>query len=228
MGFAARRCAAIVERAREDEAIDKSRIDGVDILPPPREGSVELGGQMVARVRFRLSDGTSVTHDAWCVGVGSPDNRACTDDPQLILSGGVDHDVPCAGEAPGGNPNGCATLPPTPPPAAIAAALPLRVPALDIPLDHIGQYDIKVGGAGLPNGYLTRRDFSITDTSPTDFWVQGGIWLDVRPTVAGRPPVGSVYREPFDGTEPVDVFLVFEVTETSPGAVLRVRNLVVE
>jgi hypothetical protein len=54
------------------------------------------------------------------------------------------------------------------------------------------------------------------------------MWLDIRPTVAGRPPVGSIYRDVFKGPEPVDVFLMFEVTETSPGAVLQVRNLVVE
>jgi hypothetical protein len=52
--------------------------------------------------------------------------------------------------------------------------------------------------------------------------------LEVRPEDPARPPIYSRYREPFDGVEPVRVFLVFEVTELTPGAVLRVRDIVVE
>ena len=99
--------------------------------------------------------------------------------------------------------------------------------ALDVPIDRLGRYEINVGQSGLPNGYLSKRQFIVPDTRPTDFWIRGGIYLDLRPPI-GRPPVGSVYRDPFKGTEPVDVFLVFEVTETSPGAVLKIRDLVVE
>jgi hypothetical protein len=226
LGFGTRHCAAIVERARDESGIDKSAIAAVDILPPPREGSLQMGGQMVARVQFHLADGTSVMREAWCVGAGSPDNRACVDDPQLLLLGGIDHDVTCPGAAP--DPAICASLPPTPPQSAIAAAHPLHLAALDVPLDHTGKYAIKVGRATLPNGYLSRREFELADTRPTSFWITGGIRLDVRPTVAGRPAVGNIHRDAFKGSEPVEVFLVFEVTETSPGAVLQVRELVVQ
>jgi hypothetical protein len=226
LGFAARRCAAIVESARNESGIDKSAIAAVDILSRPREGSLQMGGEIVARVQFHLADGTSVMREAWCVGAGSPDNRACANDPQLVVSGGVDHDVTCPGAAP--DPASCASLPPTPPQAAIAAAQPLHVAALDIPLDHAGKYAVRVGRASLPNGYLSRREFELADTRPTTFWITGGIRLDVRPTVAGRPPVGNIHRDAFKGSEPVEVFLVFEVTETSPGAILQVRDLVVQ
>jgi hypothetical protein len=227
LGFSARRCAAIVDRAQKDAELNASSIVGIEILPPPRDDSARLGGTMVAQVRFTLTDGPSSTKDVWCKGVGSFDDLACQVDPEIQLSGGIDHDVPCAGEAPNGDPAGCATLPPTPPPAAVAAAKPLRLAVLDIPLGHLGRYEIKVGHAGLPNGYLSARQFGIADPRPKDFWIRGGILLDVRPG-PGRPPVGSIYRDPFKGTEPVDVFLVFEVTETSPGAVLHVRDVVVE
>jgi hypothetical protein len=227
LGFSARRCAAIVARAHTEAPLGSAQVAGVDILPPAGDDTVRLGGLMVAEVRFNFGDGSSVTQEVWCMGVGSADNLACRQDPQIVLSGGIDHDVPCAAEAPNGDPANCATLPPTPPPAAVAAAKPLRVDTLDIPLDHLGRYEIRVGAAGLPNGYLTKREFGITDPRPAGFWITGGIFLDVRPH-AGRPRVGSIYRDPFKGTEPVDVFLVFEVTETSPGAVLRVRDLVVE
>jgi hypothetical protein len=226
-GFAARRCAAIVARARDEASIDAARVAGVELLAPPREGGVKLGGLMVAQVRFKLGDGASITQDVWCKGVWPSDDLACQENPELEVFTGIDHDVPCTGEAPNGDPAGCATIPATPPPAAIAAARPLHVAALDVPLDRLGRYEIKVGQSGLPNGYLTKRQFIVPDTRPTDFWIRGGIYLDLRPPM-GRPPVGSVYRDPFTGTEPIDVFLVFEVTETSPGAVLKIRDLVVE
>jgi hypothetical protein len=227
LGFSARRCAAIIDLAMDEAAIDETLVAGVEMLTPAGPGAPGERRAM-ARIRFSLRDGTSVTQDVTgCGGVGRDDELACTNDPQLQLFTGIDHDVPCAGEAPNGDPAGCATLPPEPPPAAIAAAKPLRVAALDIPLDHVGAYEVKVGNAGLPNGYLSKRQFGVTDTRPADFWITGGIRVDVRPP-AGRPPVGSIYREPFKGTEPVDVFLMFEVTQTSPGAVLRVRDLIVE
>ena len=226
--FPERRCQAVVARARDQAAFGPNLVTGLQVLAPVRDDQGRLGlSSVVARVRFDLGNGANVVREVWCGDVRS-DDLACRDDPQIMLSGGVDHDVPC-GAVPGGEPGShCATLPPTPPPAAVAAAQPLRVGVLDIPLDHLGRYEIEVGQAGLPNGYLTRREYKLADSRPTNFWITGGILLDVRPTIAGRPPVGSIYREGFKGTEPVAVFLVFEVTETSPGAVLQVRDLVVE
>lgn len=227
--FSARRCQAVVARARDQAAFGPNVVSGFRVLAPVDDNQARLGlSRMVARVRFDFADGANVVQEVSCRGFGSSDDLACGDDPQIQVSGGVDHDVPCFG-APGGDPGSrCATLPPTPPPPAVAAARPLRVDALDIPLDHLGRYEIEVGQAGLPNGYLSRREFKLADSRPTNFWIKGGVLLDVRPTIHGRPPVGSVYRASFDGTEPVRIFLVFEVTQTSPGAVLQVRDLVVE
>jgi hypothetical protein len=227
LGFNERRCNAVVARARDEAGGRPVPVTGVTVLLPTDDGSVRLGGQMIARVRFDFADGSNVIQEVWCK-VSLEDDIACRDNPEIMLFAGIDHDVPCSGEAGNGDPAGCATPVPTPPPAAVAAAKPVRVPVLDIPLDHTGPYEIRVGSAGLPNGYLTQRHFDIADHSPTTFWISGGIRLDVRPTIDGRPEVGSVYRKPFDGTEPVEVFLVFDVTETRPGAVLQVRDLVVE
>lgn len=218
----------MVARARDQAAFGPHLVTGVQVLAPVKDDQGRLGlSSMVARVQFDFADGANVVREVWCGDIRS-DDLACQDDPQIMLSGGVDHDVPC-GAVPGGEPGShCATPPPTPPPAAVAAARPLRVGVLDIPLDHVGRYEIEVGQAGLPNGYLARREFKLADNRPTNFWIQGGILLDVRPTIHGRPPVGSIYRAGYKGTEPVAVFLVFEVTETSPGAMLQVRDLVVE
>jgi hypothetical protein len=217
----------VIERARDQAIAGPAAVTGATVLPPIGD-TVRLGGQMIARVAFTLADGRVVTQEVWCTGVGADDNIACRENPEIMLFAGIDHDVPCTGEAPNGDPSGCATPVPTPPPDAIAAATPLLIEGLDIHLDHKGPYDVRIGSAGLPNGYLSRRSFDIADHSPTSFWITGGIRLDVRPTIPGRPAIGSVYREPFNGTEPVDVFLVFEVTERTPGAVLEVRDVVVE
>jgi hypothetical protein len=227
-GFSARRCAAMIDLAMDEAAINETLVAGVEMLTLAGPGAPGERRAM-ARIRFSLRDGTSVTQDVTgCGGVGRDDELACTNDPQLLLFTGIDHDVPCAGEAPNGDPAGCATPPTTPNHAAMEAATPLRIVTLDIPLDHTGAYEVKVGHASLPNGYLSRREFDVADVRPTTFWITGGIRVDVRSTVAGRPPVGSIYREAFKGSEPVDVFLVFEVSETSPGAVLQVRELVVQ
>jgi hypothetical protein len=226
LGFQARQCAAIVTRAQANASIKKQDVASIDILPPSAVGGVQLGGRMVARVRFHLASATERTEEVWCVGILGQGDLACADDPTIGIAGGVDHDVPCTGG--GDPPRGCATPPPTPRPASQALARPLHIAALDIPLDHIGGYQVEVGAAGLPDGVLTRRSATLADPRPEAFWVDGGILLDVRPVDPRRPPVGSVYRDPFDGVETVKVFLVFSVTEATPGAVLQVRDLIVE
>jgi hypothetical protein len=101
------------------------------------------------------------------------------------------------------------------------------VPVLDVPLDHVGPYSVEVGEAGLPDGAFTRSSASVVDERPTTFWIRDAR-LEIEPVDPKRPPVGNIYREPFDGVEPVRVTLVFDVTEVSPGAVLQVRDIVVE
>lgn len=223
LGFAARQCDAIVARAEKEAAISPDGIGSIDILPPTSDGSVSLGGQMIARVRFHSTSGAAHTQEVWCTGIHGDDDLVCNVDATIGVVGGIDHDVPCTGEAP----DGCATPPPTARPASIAAAKPLHVATLDIPIDHLGPYQIEVGTAGLPDGVLSVRSAAVADPKPKTFWIAGGIILDVRPVDPKRPPVGNVYREPFDGVEPVKVFLVFEVSELTPGGVLQVRDVVV-
>jgi hypothetical protein len=67
----------------------------------------------------------------------------------------------------------------------------------------------------------------VVDKSPTAFWVPTDVSLEVRPAVPGRPSLVSIYRDPFDGPEPVSIFLVFDVSMLHPPAVLQVREIVV-
>jgi hypothetical protein len=217
--YSARRCEAIVDRARRSAQLAEADVRAVSLLPFER--AVTLGGGQVALVRFELTTGATVDQDVWCVGIGR--GPACTEEPRIRVLGGLDRDVPCAGEAP----DGCATLPPTPPAVAVSAATPLRLTSLDVPLDHEGRYEIQVGAATLPNGYLSERSFRLADDSPDSFWINDGVLLEVRPEIAGRPPVGSIYRDPFDGPEPVAVFLVFEVNDLDNPSVLQILDVVV-
>jgi hypothetical protein len=175
-------------------------------------------------VRFHLADGRERTVEVWCIGVGRAGDDVCTSDPTVMIgTRAVDHDVPCTGETP----ETCATLPPTPRPEVQAKATPLRVPVLDIPLDHLGPYRVDVGEVGLPDGAFTMSSASVADERPTTFWIKDA-QLVVEPVDPARPPIGSIYRDPFDGVEPARVVLEFDVTELTPGAVLQVRDIVVE
>ena len=53
------------------------------------------------------------------------------------------------------------------------------------------------------------------------------IQLEVLPDDPNRPPVGSIYREPFDGSEPVTVYVVFDVTMFEEPSTLQLRDIVV-
>jgi hypothetical protein len=106
------------------------------------------------------------------------------------------------------------------------------LPAFDVPLDHVGHYDVLVGSASLPDGLLSERSGELADTRPTSWWIDAGVQIVVRP---GEPCTGescqqidSIYHDPFAGPQPVHVYLVFDVVELeTPGVVLEVRNLVV-
>jgi hypothetical protein len=61
---------------------------------------------------------------------------------------------------------------------------------------------------------------------PATFWISAG-WLVVRSDLAGRPEIGSRYRDAFDGLEPVTITLEFTVIEYDSPGVLRFRDIVV-
>jgi hypothetical protein len=226
MGFAPSRCDWVVAaaRARAGNQIDVVRA----VVRRDPEPDVSLGTFSIAVVDLISSDGVKTSIDIRC-GLPGPSDRLCNRDAKIFVAGGVDYDVPC-GPEPGDENHPCATLPPTPRPASVAKSTPLRLPALDIPLDHLGQYEVLAGIAWLPDGALTERSATLADPRPTTFWIDDGVLIDVRPDGCRGtcPSITSVYREPYPGPRPVHVYLVFEVAElNAPGAVLQVRDLVV-
>ena len=217
--FAPRQCDAIIDDAMDEARVGAGDVASVEFLPFERVQS--LGGGQVARVRLALVVGTSVDVDVMCVGVSF--RPACNEVAEIMVSAGISHDVPCTGEPPAG----CATVPPTPDPDAVRAATPFRLEAIDIPLGHRGAYEVRLGSATLPNGYLSERTLRLADPRPTSYWINTGVFLDVRSDVEGRPFVGSIYRDPFDGLEPVTIYLVFEVNHLEGPSVLQVRDVIV-
>jgi hypothetical protein len=222
LDFPATQCDAIVAVAQANASIAPETVTSIDILlPPPRGGVWDHG--MIARVRFHHSALPDQTVEVWCTGLTSEIAHACFPDAQIRIYGHIDHDTPCGVDG-----KSCATLAPTPGAAVQAIARPLRVASLDIPLDHSGPYEVEVGEAGLPEGVLSTLSGSLAETDPETFWIAEGIRIEARPVDPSRPSLHSVYRESFDGVEPVKVFLIFDVTELTSDSVLQVRDLVVE
>jgi hypothetical protein len=219
--FSARRCSAIVARGLSEANLVRSDVTRIDLLPIPDQPA-HFGQGTVAILRFHISTGGNVVQPIVCVGVSEAFDPACGEDARVVFSVGIDHDTPCSGPPP----SGCLTLPPTPPPDAMLAARALRVAAIDVPIDHSGHYEIKLGTPTLPNGYLSERRLRLVDDRPATFWVTNSV-LSVRSDVDGRPPVGNIYRAPFAGLEPVSVFLVFDVIEFESPGLLQIRDIFV-
>ena len=226
IGFPPTQCDAIVAIAQSNAKIAPQTVTSIDILQPHFQstGTVGDGHGVIAVVRFHRSGQPDKTVEVLCTGVTRDYAFACSPDPRIgIRDGDLSHDVPC--DANGKN---CAILPPSPRPAVQALARALRVASLDIPIDHLGRYEVEVGEAGLPDGALSTRSATLADSQPEAFWIAEPIEIDVRPVDPARPAIQSIYREPFDGVEPVKVFLVFLVTDLTSDSVLQVRNLLVE
>jgi hypothetical protein len=228
------RCELMAVTAAIDLRIDREDIVSIAIVPEPKQFDAEgheilqvrSGGPPID-VRVTLPDGSTQDVSMGCVGVAM--QPVCHDDPALraddVIGSGY-HDVPCAGEPPAG----CATPVPTPRRAAIAAAVPLRVGRLDIPIDRTGDYRVKLGEARLPNGWLTEASFAFVDDWPDGVTIlsgRAGIELESLES-AGKPFV-NVYEHGWrEGTERVAAFVVFHVDAFEPGAVLSIKDVVVE
>ena len=224
-GFSARRCAAIVDRARETAG---GRLAGAPVsigLEAPDESTNRLGGGEIARVVFGLADGTRLVEPVVCVGVPAGPGDAVCQEPRLVVTSSVSHDVPCTGEPPAGCPSQI-----VPDARAVDAARPLRLATTDIPIAGHGRQAVELGTVGLPNGYVSRIEAHVVNDQPSDFWVADAtVRLELRPADPTRPPFGDVYERPLvDGVEEATAWLVFDVTEASPGAVLHLADIVIE
>lgn len=221
-----RQCDGIVIQAIARSGVDPAAVVDIELRRPNGQ-RVEIGGRLVATARLHLADGRSVDQEVWCIGVGGQHRPWCTEDPALELWMGANHDVPCHETARDGAPSVACATPMVLDPAAVAAARPLLIDALDLPLT-IGHHDVELGKADLANGFLDEARFALADPAPDGVLIADGVRLEIEPTDPSRPPLGNVYeRGLVAGVEEVVAHLRFDVVAAPAGAVLQVRDVVV-
>lgn len=224
-GLSDARCARIVATLGASAGAapgDPATLFGPDCGP----GVLCAETQFSIRVRFTLAGGRTVDRSLEC-GVGDEHSALCADDPTIRIGSPTmdgNRDVPCGADG-----ASCASPLPSPDPAALRAAVPLRVASLDVPIDHAGHYDVLVGTAALPDGLLSTAAFSLADPAPDDLSTTApGVFLDVV-SLDGGGSFSNAYAHGWrPGIEHVEVRLRFDVASFSPGAVLRVRGIAVD
>ena len=219
------RCLAMTDAAASQLGTTREDIVAIEVIPGPTPEIID--GKTILRtysggppidVNVTLADATIHRVPMNCGGVAS--TPACVDEPHLragsITQGGY-RDVP-AGSTPL----------PTIAPDALAAATVLRVDRLDIPIDHVGRNEIRLGEALLPNGILTTAEFALVDVWPPGVSiVDGEVWLEIHSMDDGKPFQNYYDHGWRDGTERVEAILTFDVFRFDPGAVLSIADVVV-
>ena len=224
------RCLAMTDQAASGSGRTRDEVTTVVIVPdpPPPDGILQtVGGARSITVRITFADGS--TRDARMCG-GIPSGPACVDEPRLearsIVEGGGYHDVPCPDGSP---PHTCGTPLPTLQPAAVAGARPLSVDRIEIPIDHVGAYEIPLGEVSFPNGVATAASFGFVDPWPLDVSLKDGVaQLGLR----SLEPDGKPFENYFDhgwrpGVERSEAVVIFDVLWFKKGAVLGIRDVVV-
>jgi hypothetical protein len=224
--FNAVRCLAMTDTAALRLRTTREDIVAIDVIPDPtpvtRDGVTIIettsGGKPID-LRVTLADGTIRDAMMFCVGVNQ--EPACVDDPHIdihsiSLDGGY-HDSTAD-----------ATRVPSAAPDAIADAAEVRIDRLDIPIDHSGRHEVRLGEAWLPNGLVTTADFALVDDWPPGVTIlEGGVSLEIRSQGDGKP-IRNIYEHGWHaGIEGVDAVLVFDVFRFDPGATLSIRDVVV-
>lgn len=229
------RCDLIVDVVAEGAGVDREEIVAIMIVPEPTP-EVQLDGSVILETRSggprlivdaQLRDGT-VHREAMCGGVSAGFVPVCMDEPTLqpmsVTISGY-RDVPCFDEAG----QDCATPHPSIDPDAADAAEPILIDHVDVPIDHDGDYEVRVAEGSLANGILTEASFGFVVPWPDDLTIPDGrVLLDVRSLEPDGRPFDNYYMHGWrDGVERVEAVLVFTVSRFEPGATLKIRDVVV-
>jgi hypothetical protein len=228
--YSAQLCLAMTDEAASRSGRTRDDVVAIDVVDfPTTQGGVLItrsGGGFNVRLNFK--DGTA-GDEPMCVGVGS--GAACMDVPRLeartsVGDGGGYHDVPCADDAPPGT---CGKPLPTFEPAALAAARPLSLATFQVPIDHRGAYEVPLGEALLPNGIVSVATFAFVDDWPFDVSLKDGVaTIRLRSLEPDGKPFENYHEHGWrPGVERSEAILVFEILWSKPGAVLKIRDVVV-
>ncbi len=218
------RCAYVVAWAAGQVGTDPATAT-YELLGDPMPGAT-CTQAFVVRVRVHDAHGASGEASVFC-GIGGDASYLCTETPVIARRTPTINgywDVPCSDE----EGEVCATPVPTAGESAVAAATPLEVSGLSIPIDRVGLHEVVVGEATLADGILAEASFELAPTTPDQLLVaQDGVTLRLD-SLDGGPPFENGYAHGWrSGVELVRVTLAFEVEAFAPGAVLQVLDLVV-
>jgi hypothetical protein len=221
--FSTLRCQVMTDTAAYRLGLTREEIVRLDLLPErtPPPGPILYSGGDSSVVQVTLVDGSIRTTSMGCIGIAEMFVPACQNDPHVTVKSIANgyRDVP----------EGSTPLP-TAEPEAAAGAEPLRVDRLDIPIDHVGRYEVPLGVAVLPNGILTNARFGLVEPWPAHVTILGddGVSLTVRSLEPDGAPFQNYYTHGWrTGTERVEAVLVFDVFRFDPGAVLSIKDVVV-
>jgi hypothetical protein len=220
-----RRCKAILDWSVAQPDVAGRVVTSVDMLGDPCRPSADGAilcmrtTSFIVRMRLHLADGAAVDESVFC-GVGGQYSLLCTETPEIPLHGSMF----------GGYWDTTGATPPPIPAKLLAASRPLNVATLDIPVDHLGHYEIEAGRAVVPMGILTRATVRLQNPHTQALTLsEDGVRFVIRSAEAGAKPFDNLYERGWhDGTEEVAALLVFDVTSFEPGAVLEIRDLVVD
>lgn len=137
---------------------------------------------------------------------------------------------PDTGDAPCETEDGpCGTPYPTLDPETRAKGTPLRIDALSVPVGGVGHHELVIGHLAFAEGVHSSTSFRIVN-GDVDVYRVAGTRVEFRSLVAGAPPFTDVAwdRPRVAGVEPVEAVLVWDVDFAVKGAVMEIRELVVE
>jgi hypothetical protein len=227
--LSARRCAYIAEWAAREAGVQLGDAS-IELLGDPAcDGqpagcSVARTTMFVVRVRVISASGESTDHPVFC-GVGGETTLLCTEMPTIPVSSPTKagyHDVPCSTE---GGTGPCASPVPTIDPRVAVKAVPLVLPRVVVPIDHVGDYVIDLGDAILPNGILSVSSATLADDTRLDVLIPHGVRLEILGD--DGKPLENIYAQGWrPGTEQVHARLVFTVEQFEPGATLDFTDVV--
>ncbi len=216
--FVVQRCEAILVAAADNLAVDPSIVTSVIILPNSPEPDGQIGRAQPTNVRLGLADGTTADTSIACPGISGAFRPECMPEPHLVLSNLMENGYRDTPEN--------ATPVPAIEPDAMAAAVSLLIPRVEIPVVAPGPQRIHLGEVALANGIVQEATFEIEGTWPAGLVLRGGSVRLELIAVGETEPIWNIYEHGWvQGTEPVDAFLVFDAGLVRPGARLVVLNV---
>ena len=183
----------------------------------PRFWLVVAGIVLLGAAGFSLMQGGATTPPAFGRVGPLPTNSVFS---------GPDRDVSCTVELwePGAS-EACATLLPTLAPQERTLGRPLDVGPIDVALDHLGPYRVRIGEAILVRGLIQDMVLTIRNTADGTY-AAPFFMLELEDAVTGKTLPRNLYEKGVvDGLQRVNVYLTFDLQSYEPGAVVQVDRV---